>query len=45
LLLVVAISLNTAALQDIEAWNDTLYNGLNNGVYRCGFAQSQAGLR
>jgi glutathionyl-hydroquinone reductase len=31
------------ALQDsIDEWNDVIYNTVNNGVYRCGFAQSQA---
>ncbi|MXP26779.1 glutathione S-transferase family protein [Altererythrobacter indicus] len=28
--------------QEIERWNDRLYSGLNNGVYRAGFATSQA---
>ncbi len=26
---------------DIDAWNDEIYVNVNNGVYRCGFAQSQ----
>ena len=25
----------------IDAWNDKIYHTVNNGVYRCGFAQSQ----
>lgn len=29
-------------LAAIEAWNTRLYPAVNNGVYRCGFAQSQA---
>jgi glutathionyl-hydroquinone reductase len=29
-------------LQDsIEQWNEVIYNTVNNGVYRCGFAQTQ----
>lgn len=27
---------------DIDAWNERLYEGLNNGVYRTGFAETQA---
>ncbi len=27
--------------EKIEYWNDKIYNAINNGVYRCGFAQSQ----
>lgn len=27
---------------DIDAWNDRIYATVNNGVYRCGFAQTQA---
>jgi putative glutathione S-transferase len=26
----------------IDGWNDRIYHAVNNGVYRCGFAQSQA---
>jgi putative glutathione S-transferase len=26
----------------IDAWNDRTYSAINNGVYRCGFAQTQA---
>lgn len=26
----------------IEQWNEKIYHGVNNGVYRCGFAQTQA---
>ncbi|KAG0591529.1 hypothetical protein M758_1G178500 [Ceratodon purpureus] len=26
---------------EIEAWNEVIYPNINNGVYRCGFAQSQ----
>ena len=25
----------------IEHWNEKIYHGVNNGVYRCGFAQTQ----
>lgn len=25
----------------IDAWNEKIYHAVNNGVYRCGFAQSQ----
>ena len=32
-----------AALADkIDGWNDLIYTGLNNGVYRAGFARTQA---
>ncbi|WP_026073247.1 glutathione S-transferase family protein [Nodosilinea nodulosa] len=27
---------------DIDQWNDRTYQAVNNGVYRCGFAQTQA---
>jgi putative glutathione S-transferase len=27
---------------EIDAWNDLVYATVNNGVYRCGFAKSQA---
>ncbi|MEB3292041.1 MAG: glutathione S-transferase C-terminal domain-containing protein [Synechococcales bacterium] len=27
---------------EIDDWNDKIYNNVNNGVYRCGFAQTQA---
>lgn len=26
----------------IDQWNDRIYHAVNNGVYRCGFAQSQS---
>lgn len=26
---------------EIDRWNDLIYDDINNGVYRCGFAQSQ----
>ena len=26
----------------IDTWNETIYHAVNNGVYRCGFAQTQA---
>lgn len=28
-------------LNDIDQWNEKIYNSVNNGVYRCGFARSQ----
>ncbi len=28
--------------QQIDTWNDKIYHAVNNGVYRCGFAQSQS---
>jgi putative glutathione S-transferase len=28
--------------ETIDLWNDKIYHAVNNGVYRCGFAQSQA---
>ena len=31
--------------REIDAVNDTLYDGLNNGVYRAGFATTQGRLR
>ncbi|MGB3199269.1 MAG: glutathione S-transferase C-terminal domain-containing protein [Nodosilinea sp.] len=27
---------------EIDRWNDRIYSAVNNGVYRCGFAQTQA---
>ncbi|NEO84763.1 MAG: glutathione S-transferase family protein [Spirulina sp. SIO3F2] len=37
------LDLSPEALRpDIDRWNDEIYTTLNNGVYRCGFAQSQA---
>jgi glutathionyl-hydroquinone reductase len=27
---------------EIDRWNEVIYNKVNNGVYRCGFAQSQS---
>ncbi|MBW4542298.1 MAG: glutathione S-transferase family protein [Myxacorys chilensis ATA2-1-KO14] len=27
--------------EKIDAWNDKIYPAINNGVYRCGFAQTQ----
>ncbi|MCT7955068.1 glutathione S-transferase family protein [Laspinema palackyanum] len=36
------LNLYPEQLQDkIEYWNDKIYPAINNGVYRCGFAQSQ----
>ena len=32
----------TALQPDIDAWNEKTYHAINNGVYRCGFAQTQA---
>eukprot|EP00898_Chlorokybus_atmophyticus_P007013 jgi/Chlat1/7312/Chrsp58S06882 len=32
----------SSSLSEMEAWNDRIYNTVNNGVYRCGFATSQA---
>lgn len=32
----------TGLLDSIEAWNTVIYPGLNNGVYRAGFARTQA---
>ncbi|XP_059300830.1 uncharacterized protein LOC132053041 [Lycium ferocissimum] len=31
----------TALKDEIRKWNDIIYPNVNNGVYRCGFAQSQ----
>lgn len=31
-----------ALLPEIDAWNARIHDGLNNGVYRAGFAESQA---
>jgi putative glutathione S-transferase len=28
--------------QEIDKWNDIIYPGINNAVYQCGFAQTQA---
>ena len=28
--------------EDIDRWNEKIYHTVNNGVYRCGFAQTQA---
>jgi glutathionyl-hydroquinone reductase len=37
------LDLSPAALaNDIAEWNELIYATVNNGVYRCGFAQSQA---
>ncbi|NEQ47389.1 MAG: glutathione S-transferase family protein [Leptolyngbya sp. SIOISBB] len=37
------LDLYPAELSDqIEQWNDRIYHAINNGVYRCGFARSQA---
>ncbi|EXB46002.1 hypothetical protein L484_015862 [Morus notabilis] len=30
-----------ALKEEIEKWNNIIYRNVNNGVYRCGFAQSQ----
>jgi putative glutathione S-transferase len=27
--------------EKIDSWNEQIYNSVNNGVYRCGFAQTQ----
>lgn len=27
---------------EIDSWNEKIYHAVNNGVYRCGFAQTQA---
>lgn len=31
--------------QEIDTWNQKIYHTVNNGVYRCGFAQSQAAYK
>lgn len=37
------VDLYPASLKDdIDHWNDRTYHAVNNGVYRCGFAQTQA---
>jgi glutathionyl-hydroquinone reductase len=37
------LDLYPIALKDaIDEWNDVIYQTVNNGVYRCGFAQTQA---
>jgi putative glutathione S-transferase len=37
------LDLYPAALKtEIDAWNERIYASVNNGVYRCGFAQTQA---
>ena len=37
-----ALNLHPAELEgQIDAWNEKIYHTVNNGVYRCGFAQSQ----
>ena len=36
------LDLYPAALQEqIDRWNEKIYHSVNNGVYRCGFAQTQ----
>ncbi|MEY3299018.1 MAG: hypothetical protein RLZZ597_2278 [Cyanobacteriota bacterium] len=32
----------TALKAEIDTWNERIYTNVNNGVYRCGFAQTQA---
>merc|ERR1711939_725871 len=32
----------THLLEEIEAWSERMYNSLNNGVYRAGFATTPA---
>lgn len=37
------MDLHPASLKDkIDQWNDRIYHAVNNGVYRCGFAQAQS---
>ncbi len=37
------LDLYPEALQpEIDSWNEKIYHAVNNGVYRCGFAQTQA---
>ncbi|MFH7244033.1 MAG: glutathione S-transferase family protein [Spirulina sp.] len=37
------LDLYPAALKaEIDSWNERIYASVNNGVYRCGFAQTQA---
>lgn len=37
------VELYPSALQgEIDRWNEQIYHTVNNGVYRCGFAQSQS---
>jgi putative glutathione S-transferase len=37
-----ALDLYPAALREqIDQWNEKIYHAVNNGVYRCGFAQTQ----
>ncbi len=37
-----SLNLYPPSLQEkIEKWNDKIYHNVNNGVYRCGFAQTQ----
>ncbi|BAU64031.1 Glutathione S-transferase domain protein [Stanieria sp. NIES-3757] len=31
-----------ASKTEIDAWNEKVYHAVNNGVYRCGFAQTQS---
>ena len=31
--------------QEIDLWNERIYHAVNNGVYRCGFAQTQEGRK
>src|SRR6478672_1559197 len=31
-----------ALKESIDTWNEKIYHAVNNGVYRCGFAQTQA---